>query len=133
MHEIVHVVLFLDNVLGQDFASSCAEIVQIGIPELEQSLSSEPMLAYQQTVDDTGAVVLIGAGDLAGGLGSLDDGGGDDIAVGSGDAIFGQFAGNDLFELVFQAEGSECDLLGGNGRGDFSFAVSREQPRQFVV
>jgi hypothetical protein len=78
-------------------------------------------------------VVLVRSGYLSSGLGGFDDGGRDDIAVRAGDAVLGEFAGDDDFELVFQAEGDEGYFFGGDGGGDVRFVVGGEQAVEFVV
>jgi hypothetical protein len=107
--------------------------MQIGIPQLQHSLSLKPILADQQAVHHARGVIIVRTADFAGGFGGLDDRGRDDIAVRTGDAVFGEFAGNDGFELVFQAEGDERDFFGWYGRSYVCVVVGREETVEFIV
>ena len=110
--------------------------MQVGVPELELGLHLEPVLDNEQAVDDAGAMVVgraRGPGDLAGGFGSLDDGRCQDVGVRSSDTLFGQLAGDDGLDLVFEAEGYEGNLLGRNGGRDSGIAVRGEEGLDLIV
>jgi hypothetical protein len=95
-------------------------------------LSFEPVLAYEQTIDDTRAVILVGTGDLARRLCSLDDGWSDDIAMWCCDALFRQFTRDDLFELILETERNEGDLSRRDCRGNQSIMMGGEEARELI-
>lgn len=72
------------------------------------------------------------AADFSRGFASCDDGGSDDVGMGTSDAFFFQFTGNYTFDLVFQAESGEGHGFGGNGGLDF-IAVRGKEAGEFVV
>jgi hypothetical protein len=72
----------------------------------------------QQAEDDTG--IVFGRACLSR---RVQDGVGDDAAVGFGNLILGQFAGYDLFDLVLEAQGDYGDIFGVDGRGMAVFAA----------
>lgn len=92
-----------------DLASYSAYMMQTRIPQLKHRLPSEPTQAYQQAVYDACLVVF-----SAGFSGGHEDLFRDDGAVGFGDFPFFQLAGDDLFDLVLEAEGNAGDVRGGH-------------------
>lgn len=77
-------------------------------------------------------MIFISSSHFARRFGGLDHSGSNDIGVGFRDAVFFQFARNDLFDLIFQTERGEGHVLGGDGGVDF-IAVGGEEAGEFVV
>lgn len=87
--------------------------MKVGVPELAYGLVLEPLLDDEKTVDDAGAVRW-----TPGLFGSLDDGLGDDLAMGTGDLLLLELAGDAFFNQVAETEGGLGDIGGGDGRLD---------------
>src|SRR4051812_24371260 len=120
LHEIVNILLFLNDALGHDLSSSGPYIVQVGVPELTKCLPLEPLLHYEQTVYHA-SFVLFPTGLLCG----LDDSIGEDWTVWFYDLGLVEFAGYNLFQLVLESQRYLSDFFSGDGRGKkmFAFAV----------
>lgn len=103
---------------GHDFAGYGPHVVEICVPEFEHRLPFEPPQAHEQAVDDARLVIL-----TARFFGGEDDLFRDDGAVGFCDLPFLQLAGDDLFDLVFEAEGDAGDVFGGHGGFDAVIGV----------
>lgn len=91
------------------------------------------MLDYEQTVNDTRAMVVVRAGDFACRLGRFDNSWINNIAVRRCNTLFGQLAGDDLLELVLEAECYEGDLSGRNGGDSVGMAMRREEGAELIV
>ena len=76
---------------------------------------------------------MVGVAQLASGLCGRDNGVGDDIAVRGRDTLLGEFAGDDNFELVLEAQGDEGYLAGWDGGGDGFVAVGGEEGLELVA
>jgi hypothetical protein len=108
--------------------------MHVGIPEFQQSLPLEPFLANQQAKHNTSRVIIVGrAGSavLASFAGSFDDSRGDNIGMSGGDPILFELTGNDLLDLMFEAQSDFCDFSGGDGARDV-VAVGWQQSAGFV-
>lgn len=83
--------------------------MQWSVPKLELGLTRKPSLADQEAENDAGLVFF-----ATGFAGAFYDGGGDYGGVCGGDPAFVEFAGDYLFDLVFEAEGYAHDLFRGD-------------------
>lgn len=94
--------------LGNHLASSRSDIVQIGIPELQQRSPPEPSIDDEESVDDTSGIIAILASCR---LGCCNHSLRDDGRIGFRDLEFLDFAGDDGFNLMLQSQGGLCDEL----------------------
>lgn len=126
--------------LGNDLARFGTELVELGVPELNECLVAEPTLVDQQAVhlEQPGqakhrhtptprityhaAPVLIAASFL----GSFDHLGRDDAAVRGGDAALLHLAGDALLDEVPQSQAHLGDLGRRHGRFEMFIAKRRE-------
>lgn len=133
LHQVLHILFALNDLFSQSLARQSTELMQVCIPQFELRLLFEPPIADQQAVHHTRSIVFVHAGNLASGLGCLENGSGEDIAVRLRDALFREFAWDDLFNLVLQAQGDEGDLSRGDGAGDAVFAVVGGEERLDLI
>jgi hypothetical protein len=125
--------------LGDNLAGDGPDIVEIGIPELDQRLVLKPSLADQEAKDlrtsqrrrrkrqESAATYharpVLGAAGLPGGL---DDLCGDDGAVGLGDLVLGELAWHSGLNEVPQLESNARDIGGRNSRLELLVLMRRK-------
>lgn len=109
------------HLLGNDLARRCAELVEVGIPQLDEGLVAPPLLVNQEAEDDAGSM-LAATGFLRG----LDDLGRDDLAVRAGDKLRVELDGHALLDQMADAEGDLGNGGGGDGGLDRWVAVDWE-------
>lgn len=100
--------------------------MQIRIPELGKCLLLKPLLHYQQAVHNASSVF-----GTASFLGSPDNGVGDDWRVSLGYLIFFELARDNLFDLVFEAQGDFGHFFGRNWGAWVVFAPGGQHLKEF--
>jgi hypothetical protein len=94
------------HALGDDLTSYSSTFVEIRIPELHRGLNLEPSQTCEKTIHNTRLVIF-----AAGALGSLDHMFGDNATVRVGQDALIHFTGDQLLNLVFQAQSNLSNLL----------------------
>lgn len=91
------------------------------------------MFDNEKTVHHTGAMIVCRAGNFSCRFCRLDNRGIDDIAMWLRNAFFRQLAGDDLLELVFEAECYEGNFSGGDSGHSVWITVRREESAELIV
>lgn len=101
--------------------------MQIRIPELQRSLPLKPPLTYQQAVHHARLVIIPSRFPCRSAYLACYNG-----RIGFCDLPFFELAGNDLLDLILEAECNFGDFDGGEGRAD-RFALGKDWRADYLV